>query len=157
MTYDPVDADDDGTVESDVDNTNTTTASLDADEATIGRDNEGTTNSIIALPYGLPFNDIESRSQYTEGVGTSAKTIHSGDDVSIGVLYVMGREGGDYFVDEVAFETKDGTATQTEKVTRFNPAAREYTVSNNNLQLAMSSDTYDVVTLSVVEGLPDNP
>jgi len=35
MTYDPVDPNDDGIVESDVDNTSTTTETLDADEQTI--------------------------------------------------------------------------------------------------------------------------
>lgn len=121
-------------------------------------DSPENTRELTRLVYPDASRNPSERGTYTSGVGTSATAIHD-TDKTVGVVYVLGRSGGDYFADEVVYESADGSENDRELITRGTPAGRTYSVdaSNDDLTLTLDSGSCDVIAKSAIEGLPGTP
>jgi len=150
MTYDGTDPDDDGVVESDVDNQSTTTVSLDTEETNIIADDSGTQTT------GSVNNSVDLY-QETTGVSTSAKTIVELDanNDSAHLILVSGVKQGNsraVFTDVILSGYRYGGAPSVLSSKSAAANARTYSKEgslNTSVQLAMGGNTYDVTARSV--------
>jgi hypothetical protein len=90
--------------------------------------------------YLIPLN--------TQDVSTSATTISSGTDFGV-LTFVTGEEGITRFADLVIFGYDSVTVISSHSV-RGSPTARTYSVSGQELKLAMDSGTYDISVLQMM-------
>ena len=90
--------------------------------------------------YFIPLN--------TQDVSTSATTISSGTDFGV-LTFVTGEEGVVRFADLVIFGYDSVTVISSHSV-RGSPASRSYSVSGQELKLAMGSGTYDISVLQMM-------
>jgi hypothetical protein len=99
----------------------------------------GTEDSKKAF-YLIPLN--------TQDVSTSATTISGATDFGV-LTFVTGEEGITRFADLVIFGYDSVTVISSHSV-RGSPTARTYSVSGQELKLAMDSGTYDISVLQVL-------
>lgn len=131
---------------------------LDASRYDWVPDSPETTQELHRIVHPDANENPVERSTYTSDVGTSATAIH--DTLKpIGVVYVMGRTGGNYSLDEVSYDRNDEAQNNRELITRGTPPSRTYSVdgTNDNLELAVSSGSVDTIVKSALEGLPGSP
>jgi len=88
----------------------------------------------------------------TQDVSTSATTISGGTDFGV-LTFVTGEEGVTRFADLVIFGYDSVTVISSHSV-RGSPTARTYSVSGQELKLAMDSGTYDISVLQIMSPNP---
>lgn len=97
------------------------------------------------------------KAKETTGVSTSATTILS-MGIRGGPVWVVGEQdgaAGTNFVDEVLWN-RNASPVTVDSSTSNAPAGRTYSGSGSDLQLAMASDTYDVVAVGWQMNPPGN-
>lgn len=136
----------------DVDNGSATSKPSDIDLQDFST---GSTQQLIQALESGDDTGIDIRTRITTGVSTTATTIiNMGSPRSCGLVVVQGEDGnGAIFVDAVLYERIGKSTNVLGSVTDGTPASRSYSGgSGGDIDLAMGSDTYDVVATTHAVG-----